>query len=470
MSISVPNNIFIIISYMKRFLTICLVVLNATMLLAAKANKMVTIKVNGESRTYLLYVPSNVKENAPLVVSLHGAGGVVSTTSHDPNFHPIADREGFIVVYPQGKNTVFPGLGGMTAPGWSAYGDENFDTEFLKAVVEDVAANYTIDRQRLYCCGFSNGGMMTYTMANTNSYLFAAYAAISGYPINEFHLHHTGARPVPFLHIHGKNDDFVKYSLVPNIIDNMVARNGANPVPVKTTVSGKYTKSVYEAGEGGFPIIFYEIDGMGHEPFTSNTEKNSSSETMWEFFQQYTLDAPCDNTLKWRPRIETEGYVPKEHGWNVNSRTILLRFGGDQNTSENQNVYRSLQFKTGSYKLCFQSEGDAALTVRVKIQKLTGKQNLVLDATVQAGGSAVLPFEVSDGWGEYMISFIRANKNDAITVSNIAIYSTTGEETDISEVRDRKTEQGDALYDLQGRRVTDGRKGLYIMNGKKIIK
>ena len=459
---------------MKKILFLFLAMVGSTLILqAAKVNKMVTVKVNGESRQYLLYVPNNVKEQAPLVISLHGAGGYVSTSSHDPDFHSIADHDGFIVAYPQGKNTVFPGLGGMSAPGWSAYGEENFDTDFLLAVVEDIASKYTIDRQRLYCCGFSNGGMMTYTMANVAANVFAAYAAISGYPINEFHLHHTGGRPVPFLHIHGKNDDFVKYSLVPNIIDNMVARNGANPVPEKTTVSGKYTKSVYEAGEGGFPIIFYEIDGMGHEPYTGNTEAKSSSQTMWDFFQQYTLDAPCDNTLKWRPRIETEGFDNKSHGWTVNFRTQLLKFGGDQNTDENQNVYHSLQFTTGSYKLCFQSECDASLTIGVKIQKLTGQRNLVLDAMVQAGSPAVLPFEVSDGWGEYKITFTRPTKNDEITISDIAVYS-TGEGTGVEDVRgktdDVRRKTGDGLtYDLQGRRVSEPRHGVYMKNGKKLL-
>ena len=78
------------------------------------------------------------------------------------------------------------------------------------------------------------------------------------------------------------------------------------------TQSGSYKKSIYEAGEGGFPVIFYEIDGMGHEAFTNKTEDSSSSQTMWNFFKQYTLDSPCDTTLKWMPRIETEGYEPKK--------------------------------------------------------------------------------------------------------------------------------------------------------------
>ena len=463
---------------MKKLFIITLTLSLAQLASAAKFNSFVNVKVGNDTRKYLLYVPNNVKSNAPVVLSLHGAGGTVTTDSHDPNFNSIADKEGFIVAYPQGLQTTFPGLGGMQAPGWTSTGEENFDTKFLKAVIEDIASRYTIDRQRLYCCGFSNGGMMTYVMANTCSHIFAAFAAISGYPINEFHLHHTSWRPVPFLHIHGKNDDFVKYSLVPNVIDNMVARNGANPVPQVTTKSGKYTKNVYEAGEGGFPIIFYEVDGMSHEPYTSNTEDNNSSLTMWNFFKQYTLNDPCDTTLKWRPRIEAEGYVPKDHGWVMNLNTTLLRFGGTQNTDENQNVYRSLQFKTGKYKLCFKSTGETGKTITVKLQKI-GQSSQLLNTTVEVGTDAVVPFEVTDGWGEYKLTMVRPSKNDAITVTDIAIYSWTDEEATGIEAAlqdDVPATTRQAVFDLQGRRVGDAdansipKKGLYIINHQKVVK
>ena len=455
---------------MKKILILMMAVSYSMVLTAAQVNQFYSVQVNDKTRTCLLYVPNNVQDSAPLIISLHGAGGTVTTTSHDPDFNSIADQEGFIVAYPQGLQTTFPGLGGMQAPGWTSTGEENFDTDFLKALIEDIDSKYTLDRQRLYCCGFSNGGMMTYVMANTCSHIFAAFAAISGYPINEFHLHHTSWRPVPFLHIHGKADDFVKYSLVPNIIEDMVDRNGANPVPVVTTVNGKYTKSVYEAGEGGFPIIFYEIDGMGHSPFTNNTEDNSSSKTMWNFFKQYTLDAPCDPTMKWRPRIETEGYNPKNHGWSVNGRTIILRFGGDQNTDENQNVYRSLQFKTGQYKLCFHAEGEEGKTVKVKIVKLTG-QKTVLETTVTVGSDNSLPFEVNDGWGEYQITFIRSAKTDDITITNIGIYSITNDDPVSVSLPTTQATNNTPFFDLSGRPI-EGQpthSGIYIKNGKKIV-
>lgn len=449
---------------------------------AAKVSKSVNISVGDEQRSYWLYVPNSLKKNAPVVFALHGASG--HSTDHSPNFDTIADSNGFIVVYPQGKDIHFPVFGG-TVTGWDASGEENADVAFIKAIIEDVSSNYTIDRTRLYCCGFSNGGMMTYALTNTCSHIFAAFASISGFPLNEFHFRHTGARPVPFLHIHGKKDDFVRYALMPTIVDEFVARLGANPVPVKKSVSGKYDKSVYEAAEGSFPYIYYEINDMGHNDFTSNIENNSSSMTMWRFFKQYTLDTPCDTTLKWRPRVDTEGFVPKQHGWTVNSGTQLLVYGRDQNSNSNQNVYHSFQLTTGAYKLVFRSECETETTLRVKIQKLTGKKNLVLNESVGAGGLTTLFFTVDDGWGEYRFTLSRQSSADNVTITELALHSASEEEmTGIHKVEDsgwRKDESrgqsslGTPLltqtYDLNGRLLCDSRQypGVQVKNGKKFI-
>ena len=407
---------------MKKLLFVTLSLCFVQLIKAATTDQNVNITVDNETRNYQLYVPNNIQSNCPLVISLHGANG--HSTDRSPFVTGVADNAGCIVAYPQGKQTAFPiGFGGSTT-GWTATGEDNFDAKFLKAVIEDVASKYSIDRKRIYCCGFSNGGMMTYAMSNACSDVFAAFASISGYPINEFHLRHTGKRPVPFLHIHGKNDNFVLYEKVPTIVDEMVARLGANPVPVKTSVSNKYTKSVYSAGDGSFPYIFYEIDGMGHEAYTSNTEDGNSAQTMWNFFSQYTLDSSCDQTLKWRPRIETNGYVPTAHGWTMNSGTTLLEFGGDQYTTTNKNVYHSLQFDSGKYKLCFKSAGEAGKTITVKIQKLTSPNTVVLNTTVNVGENAELTFEISDGWGEYKLTLTRPTASDNISVTDITVYQT----------------------------------------------
>lgn len=379
------------------------------------AQKMI---VNGVVREYWLYVPEGCPEDAPMVVAMHGTTGKM--TDKSPRFHEIADKEKFVVVYPQGLMRNFPVFGG-DATGWASTGEYSEDVDFIRNLVEKVGAQYVVDRKRVYCCGFSNGGMNTYSLANFCSDIFAAFGSISGFPINEFHLHHVGARPIPFIHIHGKADGFVKYSLVPIVIEDMVARNGANPVPVRTSVAGKYDKNVYQATEGSFPIVFYEIDGMGHNDFTTNTEDGSSSLTMWNFFKQYTLDSPCDTTLKWRPNIETEGYEPTLHGWKMNDGLEAYSFGGDQKTDANQNVYRSLQFIKGKYKLTFHIEGVEGTTATVRLVQLAGNKNVVLNQTITKDGDVVLPFIVADGWGEYQFSIIRKNRTDQLKVTRLAI-------------------------------------------------
>ena len=61
-------------------LFIAIVMLGSTLMLyAAKADKKVTITVGNESREYWLYVPNNVKAEAPLFFPLRSLMGGVST-------------------------------------------------------------------------------------------------------------------------------------------------------------------------------------------------------------------------------------------------------------------------------------------------------------------------------------------------------------------------------------------------------
>lgn len=450
---------------MKKIFSVCMLMLFVTMAFAAKANKAVNIMVDGKTRSYWLYVPNNVKENAPLVFSLHGTGGKKEDKS--PMRTDVADAEGFIVVYPQGETIYFPVFGG-SLPGWHSTGDAESasDVEFFKAIIEDVDKNYPIDRNRIYCCGFSNGGMMTYSQTNTSADIFAAFASISGFQLNEFHLHHTGVRPVPFLHIHGKADNFVDIARMPTIVDQMVDRIGANPVPVVTKVANKYTKSVYEAQEGGFPYIYYVIDGMGHNDFTNNTEDGSSAKTMWKFLKQYTLDSPCDATLKWRPNLEAEGYTPKEHGWIATSTSLM--YGDDPtNTSKNiQNVYHAFQLAKGNYKLCFKSQGEEG-TITVSIKKFTGNKATVLNQTVNIGEDATMVFTCDDDFAECRF---RLNSTVAVKITDLALYSATDEE--VNAVSAPQASVGGSIqnYTLSGIPTAQPQHGINVVKAGEEVK
>lgn len=415
----------------------CMLALSATTGWAAKVNTEKKIDVDGKERKYVLYVPDKVAETPALVISLHGAAG--HDTDRSPFRTSVADSEGCIVVYPQGIDQYFPIFGGKT-PGWDASGVANEDTEFFKAIIDAVDNEYKIDRNRVYCCGFSNGGMMTYANTSAAADIFAAFASISGFQLNEFHHRHVGPRPVPFLHIHGKQDDFVKYSCMPIISDNMIARNGCNPIPEKTVVDGKYTKSVFEAGEGGFPYVYYEVDGMGHNDYTDHTEDGNSAQTMWNFMSQYSLNDACDKTLKWRLNIDTEGYDPHLHSWKVSGDGTIFRYGTPrkENNADN-NVYPSLQFEPGNYKLIFNSEGKEGNTIQVRVTTLDDEE-VLFNKVGEVGKSVSMPFSV-DKYGEYKITIVKTDPEDKFT--KLVIHSCEEPAEEINSCDTNVTPDGD---------------------------
>ena len=447
---------------------VMLCLLFAQNLQASLYNGKIQLKVNGKQRTYKLYVPNNVSESAPLVLSLHGTGG--SCDAGHPEFNSLADKNGFIVAYPSGLNVYYPEFG-MSMPGWQATGQPSEDTDFILAIIEDVNKRFAVDRQRIYCCGFSNGGMMTYTVACVLRDTFAAFASIAGFPIESMHLHQSSAKPFPFLHIHGKTDNLVVYSKLPIIVDNIIARNGCNPVPEVENVTSKGKKSVYAATEGSFPYILYEITGMGHESDTNATEDGNSVKTMWNFMSQFRLDDPCDATLKWRPNIEVEGYKPTSHGWKMNSGNVIASYGTEQKTSSNKNIYRSLQLETGDYQLSFHAATEGEQTIGVKLQKLSGKKDVVLEKEVKVNqaGDVVLDFSTEGGWAEYHFELTREDENATIDISKIEIHSVEDiPDGIVSPTAAHPRHNG--TYDLSGRRISSESKGIVIIDGKKVMR
>ena len=81
----------------------------------------------------------------------------------------VADSAKFLIVFPEGINLR-----------WDISG--NSDINFILALIDKMAAEYDIDRNRVYLSGFSMGGMFTYHAMNRIADKIAAFAPISGYP------------------------------------------------------------------------------------------------------------------------------------------------------------------------------------------------------------------------------------------------------------------------------------------------
>ena len=249
----------------------------------------ISLEINGTTRNCPVYVPQNLEKNRPLLIALHGRWGNGMAMVECSHFEVLADTARFIVACPDGL--VRPELGGGSNTGWDAGGTTDDDIEFFKKIIDYMSKHYDIDRKRVYLCGFSLGGMMTYHCINEASDIFAAFASASGYRLNEYKPSYSCKRKVPIMHLHGKNDGFVAYANLQPLVDNWVKAIGANPVPVVEEKSGVYTRRHYLPLEGGYEFDFYSLDGYGHE--YKNTADFNESNVIWNFLRRYTLDTPA---------------------------------------------------------------------------------------------------------------------------------------------------------------------------------
>ena len=164
-------------------------------------------------------------------------------------------------------------------------------------------------------------------------------------------------------------------------------------------------------------------------------------------------------------------FDPSSHGWIINRRKEVASFGRDQYTTENKNIYHSLQLTKGQYELRFHVAVTGEQIVGVKLQKLTGNKDVVLDDTLTVENEAdiVLNFATTDEWAEYHIEFKRTDKNIPIDLSRIEIHTSDAEGIVPANIGSTHS-QYIGVYDLNGRRVAPDTKGFVIVDGKKQLR
>ena len=421
----------------------------------SEINKECTITVDGKTRKYWLYVPASVEgqENVPVVFSLHGRGGNDTPDSEKPLFTSLAKENKFIVVYPQGRNAGsdqdkadYPGddwkKGFGSTTGWEATGKENADTKFIKALVDKIQADYktqsasnsniSVDPKKFYLCGFSMGGMMTYACAKVLNGTFAAYGSCSGYPLNEFHMNLATENPIPFIHLHSKDDAVVDIKLLHTIIENLLFRNGCK-LSAKQNNDDGWTKTTENGmtrydfkGVNGVPVTTVTFDTHGH------SVQPSAPAYLWDFFSNNTV-GQYDSKIEWKwdmPTINaniSNSSSDSYYGWKheINGTDRSLTYGGKDNNEGNHNVYNSIQLTPGKHtlyaKMTSTSGEESSVTLR---NILTGAETVARkvvnnSGTTQATTYNVLyEFEVGEG-AEFSLELKRSNTNSACTLLEI---------------------------------------------------
>ena len=258
-------------------------------------NNAQTIEHGGLTREYIVYVPSTYDGNSavPVVLNFHGFGGLASDYITEADMRPQAESDTFLLVYPQGAcldgfshwNSALPG------------GDNKSNVDdlgFIGAMIDQLATDYNIDQERIYACGYSNGGMMSYALACYQSERIAAIGSISGSMIDQSSTC-VPSHPIPVVKLHGTSDDVLPYNgnsetnSVQSTIDYWVNFNNASTTAVLET-DGNIEHYVYANGDSSVSVEHYKYIGGGHVWFNSTYQGSNASQLVWDFFSRYDVN------------------------------------------------------------------------------------------------------------------------------------------------------------------------------------
>jgi len=274
---------------------------------------VVNIRFGGLDRSYIMHVPPGPAVARPVVINFHGGGSNGESQERYTQMDAVADREHFIVVYPNGTGRGrFLVWNAGTCCG-AAPAKHIDDVGFIRAVIADLAKRTPIDRSRIYATGLSNGSMMSYRMAAEAPDVVVAIAGVSGSMVlAQFH----PTLPVPIMHFHSVDDPRALYNgglgppfpmtatrafhpPVEQQLAKWIAFDGCPSTPkVEKRLAGDGTtavKLVYGPCKGA-PVVFWKMSGSGHvwpgkdaavRVLGKPNHLIDANEEIWNFFKAF---------------------------------------------------------------------------------------------------------------------------------------------------------------------------------------
>jgi polyhydroxybutyrate depolymerase len=165
-----------------------------------------SIDVGGTMRDYILHVPPGYtgETPVPLLVDLHPLLNNGAFQRGNSGYRAVADREGFIVVWPDGIDNAW-----NIGPCCTRSRDVD-DEGFMRALVDKIKSEACIDPKRVYAAGYSMGGGLSHFLACNAADVFAAVAPAAFDLIEEYEC--APSRPITVISFRGTSDFIVPYS------------------------------------------------------------------------------------------------------------------------------------------------------------------------------------------------------------------------------------------------------------------
>ena len=272
-----------------------------------------SITHGGLQRDYILYVPASYSAGtvAPLVFNFHGYSSDAFQQMWYGDFRAIADTAGFLLVHPEGT------LDNSGTTHWNVGwgGSTVDDIGFTAALIDSLSANYSIDQNRIYSTGMSNGGYMSYKLACGLSNRIAAIASVTGSMNIGWFNNCNPTHPIPVMEIHGTADPTVSYNAssytesMSSIMAFWAHFNNCNATSIVTNVPNTNLidgctaeHQLWEDGNNGVEVEHYKIiDGEHTWPGSlitigvTNYDINASLK-IWGFFSKYNINGKINTT------------------------------------------------------------------------------------------------------------------------------------------------------------------------------
>jgi len=263
--------------------------------------------VGGVTRRYLVHAGGAARPGRPLVLVLHGLGGIGAGIERGTSatFDRLADRDGAVVAYPQALGDPHRWNDGwpVVMPAGAAQPD---DLAFLAALVDALVAELGVDRRRVFAAGMSNGASMAYRLACERPDLVAAVAPVAGGMTPAVAGPCAQGAPVALIDMHGTEDPIVPLDgLIRDGVAAWARRDGCPERPASSRLEDtdpvdetRTRVELYEPCAAGTAVAFYTIEGGGHQwpggepplglPRRGRMPRDfDAGVVIWDFFQKH---------------------------------------------------------------------------------------------------------------------------------------------------------------------------------------
>lgn len=234
-----------------------------------------TIEVGGLKREYLLFVPGSPSKDhpMPLLLVFHGGGGHDYNMPRFTGFDELADKNSFIVAYPDSMNRHWNDGRNLSSAD---------DVAFIRALIADVGGSYPVDGRRIYATGISNGGFFSQKLACDLADQISAVASVAAtmpeplvpecHPAKEVSVMFMQGTADPLVHIeggavartHGRNISLTDATKFWIDRDQTVTKPASSDLPHHDPNGTSVHRDAFTGGKQCSEVIVYTIRGGGH--------------------------------------------------------------------------------------------------------------------------------------------------------------------------------------------------------------